>query len=392
MVSSNVLKARNTNKNLATPSTKARQLQGELENKEKENENLKNTIADLTNALNGLNLVKEKIDFDTTGAETKKGKKDENAPVAAKTAYKFFCDAVPKQDDVDMRQVWKESAPDVRQKYTNMAEQDKARYQTELAKYNEEKTALDMFYQKKKQDAAMEFLEAHAAAQAALDKAEAEKNKGKKTKKDPDAPKRPMSAYMYFTMEKRDSVVKKNPEAPITEVTKILGEMWTVAKGKKGKNGTKKFDDMAAKDKERYEEEKASYDAMIEKRKIESEKEKVEQLEQDKEEAMIFMKALQEEEEAKNAPAEEPEKKQKKKKDPNAPKKALSAYIFFCNDKRAAIKSKMPEKTTQAELMKELGRQWKEVTDKNKAKYNKMADKDKLRYEKEMNKYNAGKN
>merc|ERR1711920_1121071 len=167
----------------------------------------------------------------------------------------------------------------------------------------------------------MEFMEAHTAAQAAIEKAEAEKNKGKKAKKDPDAPKRPMSAYMYFAMEKRGSVVKKNPEAPLTEVTKILGEMWTVAKGKKGKNGTKKFDDMAAKDKVRYEEEKAEYDSMIETRKMESEQQKAERLEQDKEEAMNLMKALQEEEEAKNAQDEESEKKQKKKKDPNAPKK-----------------------------------------------------------------------
>mmetsp|Transcript_23542 Transcript_23542/g.35608 ORF Transcript_23542/g.35608 Transcript_23542/m.35608 type:complete len:393 (+) Transcript_23542:110-1288(+) len=392
MVSSKVLKASNTTKTPVTPGTKVRQLQGALENKEKENETLKNTIADLTNALNGLNIVKEKVNLDTNGAETKKGKKDENAPVPAKTAYKFFCEAVPKQDGVDMRQVWKESSPDVRKKYTDMAEQDKARYQSEFAKYNEEKTALDMFYQKKKQDTAMEFLEAHAAAQAAIEKVEAEKNKGKKTKKDPEAPKRPMSAYMYFTMEKRESVAKNNPESPVTEISKILGEMWTVTKGKKGKNGTKKFDDMAAKDKARYEEEKAAYDAMIEKRNMESEQEKVEQFVQDKEDAMNLMKALQEEEEAKNAPTEGQEKKQKKKKDPNAPKKALSAYIFFCNDKRATIKAKMPENTTQPDLMKELGRQWKEVTDKSKAKYIKMADKDKVRYEKEMKKYNAGKN
>mmetsp|Transcript_12440 Transcript_12440/g.19162 ORF Transcript_12440/g.19162 Transcript_12440/m.19162 type:complete len:391 (+) Transcript_12440:95-1267(+) len=388
---SKVLKASNT-KNPVTPGTKVRQLQSELENKDKENVTLKNTISDLTNALNSLNIINKKLDLEDTNTEVKKGKKDANAPIPAKTAYKFFCNAVPKQDGVDMRQVWKETAPDIRQKYNAMAEQDKARFECEFAKYNEEKTALDMYYQKKKQDVAMEFMEAHTAAQAAIEKAEAEKNKGKKAKKDPDAPKRPMSAYMYFAMEKRGSVVKKNPEAPLTEVTKILGEMWTVAKGKKGKNGTKKFDDMAAKDKVRYEEEKAEYDSMIETRKMESEQQKAERLEQDKEEAMNLMKALQEEEEAKNAPDEESEKKQKKKKDPNAPKKNLSAYIFFCNDVRDSVKSKMPENTTQADIMKELGRQWKDLTDKKKGKYDKMAEKDKVRYEKEMKKYNAGKN
>lgn len=38
-----------------------------------------------------------------------------------------------------------------------------------------------------------------------------------------------------------------------------------------------------------------------------------------------------------------PEKKEKKKKDPNAPKKNLGAYMFFCADKRAAVKEENPD-------------------------------------------------
>ena len=37
------------------------------------------------------------------------------------------------------------------------------------------------------------------------------------------------------------------------------------------------------------------------------------------------------------AKAEKPAKKEKKKKDPNAPKRAMSAFMFFSNDKRSKV-------------------------------------------------------
>lgn len=373
-----------------TPGTKVRKLTEQLENKEKENAALQSTIADLTKVLEGLNIVKEKIPLEINSDDAKKSQKDENMPLPAKTAYRFFCDSVTKTDGMDMRKLWKESSLEVRQKYTAMAEVDKARFEKEFAKYNEEKLALEMYYQKKKQDIAMEFYDAHSAAKASLEKVEAEKNKGKKTKKDPDAPKHPVSSYIYFTMEKRELVVKQNPEATPTEVTKIIGEMWNSAKGKKGKNGTKKFDDLAAKDKARYNEEKAAYDAMNAQRKVESEQEKLLQLEKDKEEAMSMMKVLVEQE-SKVVDAPDVAQKKKKKKDPNAPKGKCSAYIFFCVDVRAKVKAELPENSTQAEILSEAGRRWKSMTEKQKAKYVKLANKDKERYEKEMKKYNAEK-
>merc|ERR1711935_961783 len=96
----------------------------------------------------------------------------------------------------------------------------------------------------------MEFYEAHLKAQAALEKAEENKKGKKKKTKDPEAPKRNLSSYLYFTMAKRETVVKAHPEASITEITKFLGEEWNkLEKGKGGKNGTKKYDELAANDK-----------------------------------------------------------------------------------------------------------------------------------------------
>lgn len=426
--------------NVAPPSTPGKQvkkLQAELEKKDAENKVMKDTISELTNALDSLNLVKAKIDTTnansgivdnapvpqaedddaaTTTGKTVKTKKDKNAPVPAKTAYKFFCDNTLKVEGVDLRLKWKETEPELRQVFVMMAEADKARFLRENKVYEDEKLAMDMYKEKKKQEQAMEFYEAHLQAKAALEKAEENKKGKKKKTKDPEAPKRNLSSYMYFTMAKRESVVKAHPEASMAEITTILGAEWNkLEKGKGGKNGTKKYDELAVKDKNRYDEEKAVYDAMIAERNAQTEQEKLEYQKQEKEEAMELLKTAREREaeilnNAKEAASlavgaanvenmsvvsdlttEEKNKKTKKTKDPNAPKHPTSAYLYFCNENRASIKSKMVESTTQKELLTEIGRQWKELSDKKKEKYNKLATKDKERYAKEMKAYNAKK-
>lgn len=80
------------------------------------------------------------------------------------------------------------------------------------------------------------------------------------------------------------------------------------------------------------------------------------------------------------------EKKEKKAKDPNAPKKPMGAYMWFCKDKRAEVKEKHPSWGV-AEIGKEMGAQWKAISDKDKKKYEEQAAKDKERYEKDMKSY-----
>jgi hypothetical protein len=77
----------------------------------------------------------------------------------------------------------------------------------------------------------------------------------KRKKKDPNAPKRPRSSYLYFCKAHRNEVAKKHPKEGITDISKRLGAMWhkTSAKDKK------EFDDKAKKDKERYNKEMKSY-------------------------------------------------------------------------------------------------------------------------------------
>ncbi|KAI8865972.1 putative high-mobility group non-histone chromosomal protein [Ramicandelaber brevisporus] len=56
--------------------------------------------------------------------------------------------------------------------------------------------------------------------------AEPRTKRAPKKEKDPDQPKRPLSAFMLFTNEKRDQVKADHPDIKFTEVGKKLGEMW----------------------------------------------------------------------------------------------------------------------------------------------------------------------
>jgi len=78
----------------------------------------------------------------------------------------------------------------------------------------------------------------------------------KRPKKDPNQPKRGLSAYMFFSQDWRERVKNENPDASFGTIGKLLGEKW---KGMSEKDKGP-YNDMAAKDKKRYESEKAAYD------------------------------------------------------------------------------------------------------------------------------------
>lgn len=83
----------------------------------------------------------------------------------------------------------------------------------------------------------------------------------------------------------------------------------------------------------------------------------------------------------------------KKIKDPNAPKRAQSAYLFFCKEMRPKIKEEHPDMDSK-EILKQLGVEWKKACssdDKNikslVEKCNKAAEEDKVRYKNESESY-----
>lgn len=83
------------------------------------------------------------------------------------------------------------------------------------------------------------------------------KEAGGKKKKDPNAPKRGLSAYMFFANDQRDKVREDNPGIKFGEVGKLLGEKWKALTDKQ----RTPYEAKAATDKKRYEEEKAAYNA-----------------------------------------------------------------------------------------------------------------------------------
>jgi len=157
-----------------------------------------------------------------------------------------------------------------------------------------------------------------------------------------------MSSYAFFVQTCREEHKKKHPgeQVVFAEFSRKCSEKWKAMVGKE----KKRFEDMAEKDRQRYEQE---------------------------------MKSYQPGKGAKGAKGG----KRKRTKDPNAPKRSLSGFFFFCHDERGKVKAVHPSYGV-GDIAKELGKRWEVCP--NKPKYEQMAAKDKARYEKEMAEYKAG--
>ena len=75
-------------------------------------------------------------------------------------------------------------------------------------------------------------------------------------------------------------------------------------------------------------------------------------------------------------------KTKKAKKDPNAPKRAMSSFMFYYNEVRGHVSSQNPSMKL-TDVSKEIGRRWKEMDSSEKLKYETLAADDKERYKRE---------
>jgi len=139
---------------------------------------------------------------------TSKYKKAPDAPRRFKSAFIFFSTdkhkeiraklgkkgATEKTTNVAkmVSEAWKALSPDERQVWEEKARRDKARYEVEKTLYNGPWKV----------------------------------PANKKTPKDPNAPKRPMSAFLSFSNSKRAAVKRQNPSVSNAEVSRILSRMW----------------------------------------------------------------------------------------------------------------------------------------------------------------------
>jgi hypothetical protein len=81
------------------------------------------------------------------------------------------------------------------------------------------------------------------------------KEKKEKKVKDPNAPKKNMGAYMWFSKDKRGELKEAHPEWGVADIGRECGALWKKLTDKE----KKKYEDQAAKDKERYEKEMKAY-------------------------------------------------------------------------------------------------------------------------------------
>ena len=125
-----------------------------------------------------------------------------------------------------------------------------------LSFHNDTVSLNDLWYESHKQ-----LIENIAIELDMIDKIEDLTNKflGEKQKLkkiiDPKKPKRAKSSYLYFCDSIRDNIKKESPNIKIGDLMKKIGVLWKdLSKEKRGK-----FEDMHAKDKERYEDEMEAY-------------------------------------------------------------------------------------------------------------------------------------
>ena len=170
------------------------------------------------------------------------------------------------------------------------------------------------------------------------------KGSKKKSDKDPDAPKRNKTAYIYFCSDKRpDAKSELGDDAKATEVTALLGKMWKELKEDDDRSDEmEKYIKMAADDKSRYEDETkkvvdSTDDELVEDKPVE------------------------------DKPVEDKPvvKKSKKVVDDTKPAKSKTGYTYFCQSTRESIKDDNPEMKA-TEVTKELARLWKELSDEDK--------------------------
>ena len=177
-----------------------------------------------------------------------------------------------------------------------------------------------------------------------------------KAPKDPNAPKRAKSGYILFCAAVRDEVKSENPEVKPSEIMKLLGARWkALSDGEKAP-----YNREAEADKKRYSAEISNYSPSAE-----------------------FVKKSK-------AAAKKSGTSKKATKDPNAPKRAASAYIIFGQHKRQEVKDAHPE-FKSPDIMREIGRLWKELTDEEKQPYNKLASDAKSAYVSKKSAYDAKK-
>lgn len=247
--------------------------------------------------------------------------------------------------------LWKELTSEEKSRYQKMSEEDKERYQKETATYN---ASLGQGYAKERRA-----------------------RKGRR-RKDPGQPKRNMCAFLHFCGEKRPKLKVENPNYNIGQLSKQLSVAWKVMTAEQ----KQPYQDMAIRDKLRYEQQKQAYEAGYTAAVSQQGPSSITQptIPQGPPQGVLP-----------RSPYDHPKPyhPRRKKKDPDMPKRNMSAFMFYSKTKRPHIRAQQPTLRV-GQLAQILSAQWKIMTPTDKAPYDDMARKDKSRYEVQLKAYRKG--
>lgn len=152
--------------------------------------------------------------------------------------------------------------------------------------------------------------------------------------KDPNRPRKPLSAYFLFCQDIRLKVKTEFPLYNVKEVAKEMGRRWNMI----DTETRAEYEARYKESRKQYEERLAEYNP------------------------------------------------HKKKKDPNAPKQPLSAYFLFVQEERQKFKAEHP-KLGICEVAKVLGKRWAEMSPELRHQYQQRAEIARQKYDIEMAEY-----
>lgn len=281
---------------------------------------------------------------------SKKAAKDPNAPKRNQSAYLLYQNGMRntfKTQNPGMTfgqlakytsAMYAEMPPAEKTAWAARAEQDKARYLREL----------DSYIPAPGYDVKGDMI---AGARVIL-----RASKGGKHSRDPNAPKKNMSAYLMYQNTMRESFRTENPGMTFGQLSKFTSAMYkSLTPEEKAR-----WDEAARQDKARYETEISTY---------------------------VPPPGFDQLGQLIEGNAAAGPRKRSKKKDPDAPKRARGSYVFFTLDERPKLVKESPTMKF-TEIGHTMGERWRALPALDRRRYEDLAARDKKRFNDEMAVYN----
>lgn len=152
--------------------------------------------------------------------------RDPHAPKAAKSAFMYILEA--KRDDIlrekpgidpnqiaqEVGRIWNALSPADKQPWKDLAAEDKARYGAEMQNYE----PVILYHHSSE-------LGASVGSSSKSSRRQLDTRKPKR-RKNPNTPKAPRTAFIFFSSEKRNEICAQFPELPFADQMKRIGRMW----------------------------------------------------------------------------------------------------------------------------------------------------------------------